>query len=209
MYERYQPDYQRVTNEEIPDTSDPPDGRFWKAGVAQGMSTNPYEKRLAVSGRRKPIVMGPRSISVIVDGEGHTLGNVTRDVAWLHPHVEFAGSTLEHPVYRHLNLRVQTVEGGVPAEQAMAEILELTQDLFKEVKVAMDHAFDVEWELKKGKLEEEEKRREKEERERQRVREEKMVRWTKMSEGNEPWDRLLEIELFGKIVTKGKEPLKA
>ena len=45
--------------------------------------------------------------------------------------------------------------------------------------------------------------------ERQRVREEKMVRWTKMSEGNEPWDRLLEIELFGKIVTKGKEPLKA
>ena len=83
LYERYQPAYQRIVNEEIPDTADPPDGRFWKAGVAQGVATNPYEQRLALSGRRKPIVIGPRSISVVVDGEGHTLANVVRDVSWL------------------------------------------------------------------------------------------------------------------------------
>lgn len=83
MYERYQPLYQRVVSDELPDTSDPPDGRFWTSGVAQGVTTNPYEKRLSISGRRKPIVIGPRSISVVVDGEGHTLGNVVRDVSWL------------------------------------------------------------------------------------------------------------------------------
>lgn len=82
-YERYQPAYHRVLNDEIPDTSDPPDGRFWTAGIAQGVSTNPYERRLAISGRRKPIVIGPQSIAVIVDGEGHTLANAVRDVAWL------------------------------------------------------------------------------------------------------------------------------
>lgn len=72
-----------MLNEELPDVSDPADGRFWKAGVAQGMTTDPYEKRLAISGRRKPIVVGPRSISVVVDGESHTLANTVRDVAWL------------------------------------------------------------------------------------------------------------------------------
>ena len=35
------------------------------------------------AGRRKPIVVGPHSISVVVDGEGHTLANVVRDTAWL------------------------------------------------------------------------------------------------------------------------------
>lgn len=34
-----------------------PDGRYWKAGVAQGVSANPYEKRLVTSARRKPIVV--------------------------------------------------------------------------------------------------------------------------------------------------------
>ena len=83
QYERYQPSFQRVANEELPDVSDPADGRFWAAGVAQGLTTNPYEQRLVVSGRRKPIVLGPRSISVIVDGESHSLANAVRDVAWL------------------------------------------------------------------------------------------------------------------------------
>ena len=50
QYERYQVGYDRVLNEELPDTSDPADGRFWKAGVAQGVTTNPYQKRLAISG---------------------------------------------------------------------------------------------------------------------------------------------------------------
>ena len=50
QYERYQPGYERIKNEEIPDMADPPDGRFWKAGVAQGVTTHPYEKRLAISG---------------------------------------------------------------------------------------------------------------------------------------------------------------
>ncbi len=82
QYDRYQPLYQRIVNDEIPDTAAPPDGRFWKAGVAQGVTTNPYERRMALSGHRKPIVIGPRSIQVVVDGEGHTLANVVRDVAW-------------------------------------------------------------------------------------------------------------------------------
>lgn len=82
-YERYQPGYQRIIDDEIPDTSDPPDGRFWTAGVAQGVTTNPYERRLAISGRRKPIVIGPRSATVVVDGEGHTLANAVKDMAWL------------------------------------------------------------------------------------------------------------------------------
>ena len=50
QYERYQPGYGRVVNDELPDVSDPADGRFWKAGVAQGLTTHPYEKRLVVSG---------------------------------------------------------------------------------------------------------------------------------------------------------------
>lgn len=205
MYERYQPAYQRIINEEIPDTSDPPDGRFWKSGVAQGVSTNPYEKRLAISGRRKPIVVGPRSISVVVDGEGHTLANVARDVAWLHPSVEFAGYTLEHPVYRHVNMRVQTAEGGAPAEQALSETLELTQALFKEIGGAMERDLEGEWEERKVRLEEEAKQRDKEARKRQRIRDEKMARWVRMNEGAEKWDKQLEIELFGKGISTDKE----
>lgn len=148
MYERYQPGYGRVVNEELPDVSDPADGRFWKAGVAQGLTTHPYEKRLVVSARRKPIVVGPRSISVVVDGESHTLANTVRDFAWLHPAVEFSGYSCEHPVYRHVNLRVQTRKGAVSAapagaaeaapacgeqvsgEQALAETLLLVREVF-------------------------------------------------------------------------------
>lgn len=61
----------------------PADGRYWVAGVAQGVSANPYERRLVTSARRKPIVVGPRSIAVVVDGEGHTLAGAVTDVAWL------------------------------------------------------------------------------------------------------------------------------
>ena len=96
-----------MLNDELPDAADPPDGRYWKAGVAQGVSANPYEKRLVTSARRKPIVVGPRSVAVVVDGESHTLGGAVTDVAWLHPHTELAAYTTEHPVYRHINMRVQ------------------------------------------------------------------------------------------------------
>jgi DNA-directed RNA polymerase subunit L len=203
MYERYQPSYQRIVNEEIPDTADPPDGRFWKAGVAQGVSTNPYEKRLAISGRRKPIVVGPRSISVVVDGEGHTLANPVRDVAWLHPSVEFAGYSLEHPVYRHANLRVQTVPGAAAgAEQALAETLEMTQDLFKAVGKAMKKDFNDEWESRKIRLEEEEVKFGERKKALAKERAEKMALWVQMTEKTVPWDRNLEIELFGKVITK-------
>ena len=61
----------------------PADGRYWVAGVAQGVSANPYERRLVTSARRKPVVVGPRSIAVVVDGEGHTLAGAVTDVAWL------------------------------------------------------------------------------------------------------------------------------
>ncbi|PRW56401.1 dna-directed rna polymerase i and iii 14 kda polypeptide [Chlorella sorokiniana] len=145
MYERYQPNYQRILNDELPDASDPPDGRYWKAGVAQGVSANPYEKRLVTSARRKPIVVGPRSIAVIVDGESHTLGGVVTDVAWLHPHTELAAYTTEHPVYRHINMRLQSTQSSsVSGEQALAETLHITQDIFKVVGDKMAAAAEAE-----------------------------------------------------------------
>lgn len=149
MYDRYQPSYQRIVNDEIPDTAAPPDGRFWKAGIAQGVTTNPYERRMALSGHRKPIVIGPRSINVIVDGEGHTLANMVRDVAWGHPDVAFAGYSLEHPVYRHMNLRIQTTSSNTAdsgdaraskAEQALVESLETTQRMIHSVGSCMEDA---------------------------------------------------------------------
>lgn len=149
MYDRYQPSYQRLVNDEIPDTAAPPDGRFWKSGVAQGVTTNPYERRMALSGHRKPIVIGPRSISVVVDGEGHTLANMVRDVAWTHPDVAFAGYSLEHPVYRHMNLRIQTI-GSSPegddehqlssAEKALVESLETSKSMVHSIGACMEDA---------------------------------------------------------------------
>ena len=138
MYDRYQPSYQRIVDDEIPDTAAPPDGRFWAAGVAQGVTTNPYEKRMALSGHRKPIVIGPNSISVVVDGEGHTLANVVADVAWNHPNVVFSGYSLEHPVYRHMNLRLQVDNGE--AEKCLVESLETTREIVGDLGTAMDRA---------------------------------------------------------------------
>ncbi len=142
MHERYQPAYARVVGGELPDAADPPDGRFWAAGVAQGPTTNPYARRFAVAARRKPITAGPRSIAVVVDGETHTLANAVRDAAWLHPDVELAGYTIEHPVYRHVNLRVQARPGAGAgaAERALAETLELTRELFGAAGAAMEAA---------------------------------------------------------------------
>ena len=148
MYDRYQPSYQRLVNDEIPDTAAPPDGRFWKSGVAQGVTTNPYERRMALSGHRKPIVIGPRSISVVVDGEGHTLANMVRDVAWAHPDVAFAGYSLEHPVYRHMNLRIQTVpnveeeekQSVSQAEKALVESLETSKSMVHSIGSCMEEA---------------------------------------------------------------------
>lgn len=149
MYERYQPSCERVMNEELCDISDPADGRFWKAGLAQGVSTNPYEKRLVISARRKPIVIGPRTAAVVVDGEMHTLGNAYAEVGWLHPAMELAAYSIEHPVYRHVNLRAQTkASSGVSGEQAMAETLELSQQLFGVVGEGMEAAMR-EWERRR------------------------------------------------------------
>ncbi|KAI3428326.1 hypothetical protein D9Q98_006706 [Chlorella vulgaris] len=143
MYERYQPSFDRIVNDELPDASDPPDGRYWKSGVAQGVSANPYEKRLVTTARRKPIVLGPRSAAVIVDGESHTLAAAVTDVAWLHPATELAAYTTEHPVYRHVNMRMQTSKSsGVSGEQALVDTLHLTQDIFTAIGEAMTAATD-------------------------------------------------------------------
>lgn len=170
QYDRYQPLYQRIVNDEIPDTAAPPDGRFWKAGVAQGVTTNPYERRMALSGHRKPIVIGPKSIQVVVDGEGHTLANMVRDVAWTQyvhssiiiliiikdginilylllllslcrPDVVFAGYSLEHPVYRHMNLRIQTRdEATKSSEHVLVDSLKTTQGIIGCVGDSMEEA---------------------------------------------------------------------
>jgi DNA-directed RNA polymerase subunit L len=170
QYDRYQPLYQRIVNDEIPDTAAPPDGRIWKAGVAKGVTTNPYERRMALSGHRKPIVIGPKSIQVVVDGEGHTLANMVRDVAWTQyvhssiiivlnsiasiyilylflllllcrPDVVFAGYSLEHPVYRHMNLRIQTRdEATKSSEHVLVDSLKTTQGIMGCVGDSMEEA---------------------------------------------------------------------
>lgn len=148
MYDRYQPSYQRLVNDEIPDTAAPPDGRFWKAGISQGVTTNPYEKSISLSGHRKPIVVGPRSISVVVDGEGHSLANVVRDVAWTRPEVEFAGYSLEHPVYRHMNLRLQVKpDSEKKSEQVLSDTLHATKGVMASLGDAMSQAMGT-WEMK-------------------------------------------------------------
>lgn len=54
------------------------------------------------------------------------------------PHVELAGYSLEHPVYRHVNMRIQTSPtSAVAAEQVLAESLELTKDIFSNISLAM------------------------------------------------------------------------
>ena len=45
-------------------------------------SADLFSVRWLCAARRKPIVLGPNSISVVVDGETHTLANVVRDNAW-------------------------------------------------------------------------------------------------------------------------------
>lgn len=114
------------------------------------------------------------------------------------PHIQFAGYSLEHPVYRHVNLRVQTSPAsGVGGEQALAESLELTQKLFGEVGQALDAGM-VAWPARKAELEkeaEEKKRRDAE-------RAAKMQRWVAMvQDKSEPWDEDLEVELFGKVIS--------
>lgn len=130
MHGRFQPSFSRIQGREIPDRTDRPDGRFWLAGVAQGQVTDPYRRGVSGIGRRKPIVLGPRTISAVVDGESHTLGNVFRDVAWANPAVELAGYSQEHPGYNHINLRVQTAEGsGVTGEEGMADTFNRVKEL--------------------------------------------------------------------------------
>lgn len=82
MHGRYQPAFARVQAGELPDRTDLPDGRFWVAGVAQGAVRDLYRRGAAGTGRRKPITAGPRTISAVIDGEGHTLGNAFVDAAW-------------------------------------------------------------------------------------------------------------------------------
>ena len=130
MHGRFQPSFSRIQGQEIPDRTDRPDGRFWLAGVAQGQVTDPYRRGVSGIGRRKPIVLGPRTISAVVDGESHTLGNVYREVAWTHPAVDLAGYSQEHPGYNHVNFRMQTAhDAGVTGEQAMAETFMRVKDL--------------------------------------------------------------------------------
>jgi hypothetical protein len=126
-------------DEEIPDTAAPPDGRFWAAGVAQGVTTNPYEKRMALSGHRKPIVIGPNSISVVRGRGGPHVGKRGwRTWPWNHPHVVFSGYSLEHPVYRHMNLRLQVDNGE--AETCLVESLQTTREVVGGLGSAMDDA---------------------------------------------------------------------
>ena len=57
------------------------------------------------------------------------------------PSVRFAGCSLEHPAYRHVNMRIETwPASGVGGEQALAESLELAQVLFKACAQGMGEA---------------------------------------------------------------------
>ena len=105
-------------------------------------------------------------------------------------------------MYRHVNLRVQTkATSEVGGEQALAESLELTQELFRGVGDAMAAGMEA-WPERKAALEAAAAER----RQRETERAVKMARWIAMvQEKAEPWDRELEVELFGKVISKDLE----
>jgi hypothetical protein len=118
------------------------------------------------------------------------------------PHVEFAGYTTEHPVYRHINLRVQTTESsGVSGEAALAETLEVTKGIFDAALVAMDRDLEA-WPARAEARHAAEAAAAGQRDAAAGERGEKMRRWLRMTvERSEVWDRDLEVELFGKVIS--------
>lgn len=142
---RYQPGAERVSAGEVPSVTDPPDGRFWLAGVAQGAIADPYRDPGAGGGaaaaRRKPIVLGPRSASAVVDGETHTLGLIFKDFTAVHPDAELSAYSIEHFSYRHVELRAQARRGAkASAEEIAVVALEDAKDIFGHLGDEMERA---------------------------------------------------------------------
>jgi DNA-directed RNA polymerase subunit L len=69
----------------------------------------------------------------------HTLGNALRDVMWLHPHVQLASYTQEHPSDSEILVRCQT-SGAISAEQAVCEALGMTKDMLSHMAATMEDA---------------------------------------------------------------------
>jgi len=57
------------------------------------------------------------------------------------PEVEFAGYSLEHPVYRHMNLRLQVKPGSEKkSEQVLSDTLHTTKGVMASLGDAMSQA---------------------------------------------------------------------
>lgn len=116
------------------------------------------------------------------------------------PHIEFAGYTLEHPVYRHVNIRVQTKpESGVGGEQALVESLEMTQNIFGAVDKAMKKGLE-KWPQREAVLKAEKEAEAIEAQQQDEERENLMKLWVAKQDKGEV-DHALEMQLFGKVVT--------
>jgi RNA-splicing ligase RtcB len=121
-----------------------------------------------------------------------------------------SGYSIEHPVYRHVNMRVQTAPGsGCGGEQALSETLDLAQELFKAVGGAMEAQM-AGWPAKKAAADARLAAAAAAARAREAERAAKMARWVAMvQEKAEPWDRALEVELWGKVVSTDLERASA
>lgn len=89
-----------------------------------------------------------KSLTLEVEGETHTLGNILRDVMWTHPHIELASYSQEHPSKNEILLRCQT-SGLISGEQATVEALHMTKEMLEHVETTMNAAV-AEYEAKHG-----------------------------------------------------------
>ncbi len=68
------------------------------------------------------------NVTLLFDKEDHTLGNLLRHELLKDPDVLFAGYKVPHPLFRTVEVRVQTV--GVPAQESVDNALNgITNDL--------------------------------------------------------------------------------
>ena len=78
------------------------------------------------------------SIEIIIEGEGHTLSNLLRNVLFEDESVEFAGYSIDHPIdtppkfYIRTNGTKSPIQALIDASEKIANIIDLFLNEFKE-----------------------------------------------------------------------------